>query len=124
MSGKDPIHAASDTDAPPQSQSYPECTHRRGPRSRLCGRNGSVGLRRCKNLKNGPAKNTIAPTTAKESWNPVENSSFVFQQRMKNAAAARLFARKTLRSKNKPPTRIEAIVAARRLETWSPVTAA
>src|SRR5215472_10201247 len=124
MSGNEPIHAASETEAPPQSQSYPECTHRRGPRSRLCGRKGSVAPRRCRILKNGFASNTIAPTTAKESWNPAENSSLVFQQRMKKAAAARLFARETFRSKNNPPTRIEAIVAARRLETWSPVTAA
>src|SRR5215470_7719717 len=108
MSGNEPIPAASETEAPPQSQSYPECTHRRGPRSRLCGRNGSVAARRCKTLKKGSTNNTIAPTTAKESWNPVENSSFVFQQRMKKAAAARLFAGKTFRSKNKPPIRIEA----------------
>src|ERR1700746_3127432 len=124
MSGNEPIHAASETEAPPQSQSYPECSHRRGPRSRLCGRKGSVAPRRCKILKNGSANNTIAPTTAKESWKPVENSSFVFKHRMKKAAAARLCARETFRSKNNPPTTIEAIVAARRLETWSPVTAA
>src|SRR5215813_1265083 len=120
MSGNEPSHAASETEAPPQSQSYPECTHRRGPRSRPCGKKGSVAPRRCKILKNGSANNTIAPTTAKESWNPVENSSFVFQQRMKNAAAARLFARETFRSKNNPPTRIEAIVAARTLDTCNP----
>src|ERR1043166_2905272 len=124
MSGNEPSHAASETEAPPQSHSYPECTHRRGPRSRVCGRKGSGAPRRCKTLKNGSVNNTIAPTTAKESWNPVENSSFVFQQRMKKAAAARLFARETFRSKNKPPTRIEAIVAARRLATCNPVTAA
>ena len=66
----------------------------------------------------------IAPTTANESWKPVEKSSFVFQQKRKKAAAARLLRTKTLRSKKKPPKRIEAITAARTLETCSPVTAA
>src|SRR5206468_3232752 len=87
ISGNEPSHAASETEAPAQSHSYPECTHLRGPRSRLRGKKGSGAPRRCKILKNGSANNTIAPTTAKESWNPVENSWFVFQQRMKKAAA-------------------------------------
>src|SRR5262245_60079633 len=99
INGNEPIHAASETDAPPQSQSQLECIHRRGPLTRLCGRKGSGAARRWKILKNGSAKSTIAPTTAKKSWNPVENSSFVFQQRMKNAAAARLFGKNTRRSK-------------------------
>src|SRR5262249_39073357 len=67
MSGNEPIHAASETDAPPQSHSYPDCIQRRGPRTRLCGRNGSAAPRRWKNLKNGSANKTIAPTTANES---------------------------------------------------------
>src|SRR5438552_5709322 len=52
-----------------------------------------------------------SPTTANESWNPVEKNSFVSQQRRRNAAAARLFNAKTLRSKKKPPRRIEHITA-------------
>src|SRR5438094_579978 len=55
---------------------------------------------------------------------PVEKSSFVFQQRRKNAAAARLLRTKTLRSKNKPPSKTELITAALTLETCNPVTAA
>src|SRR5262245_43601336 len=98
-SGNEPIHAASDTDAPPQNHLWASCIHRRGPRTRLCGRKGSGAARRWKSLNNGSANSTIAPTTAKESWNPAEKSSFVFQQRMKNAAAARLFGRNTRRSK-------------------------
>src|SRR5262245_3426460 len=97
--GNEPIHAASETDALAQSHSYVACIHRRGPRTRLCGRKGSGAARRWKILKNGFVSSTIAPTTAKESWNTVENSSFVFPQRMKNAAAARLFGKNTRRSK-------------------------
>src|SRR5213083_3036261 len=70
-----------------------------GTTTRFGGRKGSGAANRWKCLKNGSANSTIAPTTAKESWKPVENSSFVFQQRMKNAAAARLFGRNTRRSK-------------------------
>src|SRR5439155_23701940 len=67
MSGREPVQAASDTDAPWQSNSYPECSQRRGPRSKLFGRNGSTATQRCNNPKNGSANNTIAPTTAKDS---------------------------------------------------------
>src|SRR6266478_7437637 len=67
MNGNEPAQAASDTDAPWQSHSYPECSQRRGPRSKLRGRNGSTATQRCKNPKNGSANNTIAPTTAKDS---------------------------------------------------------
>src|SRR5262245_46926140 len=67
INGNEPIHAASDTDAPPKSHSQVACIHRRGPRTRLCGRKGSGAARRWKNLKNGSASSTIAPTTAKES---------------------------------------------------------
>src|SRR6201982_3400295 len=67
INGSEPAQAASDTDAPRDSNSYPECSQRRGPRSKLRGRNGSTAIQRCKNLKNGSANNTIAPTTAKES---------------------------------------------------------
>ena len=66
----------------------------------------------------------IPPTTAKESWKPVEKSSFVFQQRRKNAAAARLLETKAFRWKKKPPSKIELITAARMLEMCSPVAAA
>src|ERR1700745_3165338 len=37
MSGNEPIHAASETEAPPQSQSYPERRYPRGPPRRLSG---------------------------------------------------------------------------------------
>ena len=124
INGSEPAQAARETAAPPQSHSYPECIQRRGPRSKAGGRKGSGAVQRRENANNGSASKTIAPTTAKESWNPAENSSFVFQQRMKNAAAARLLNRNAFRSKKKPPIKIEAIVAALKLETCSPVTAA
>src|SRR5436305_15295500 len=41
ISGNEPIHAASETDAPPQNHSQLECIHRRGPSTRLCGRKTS-----------------------------------------------------------------------------------
>src|SRR5213596_2107118 len=124
MNGSEPIHAASDTDAPRQSHSKLECIQRRGPRSKVRGKKGSGAAQRCKSRKSGSANKTIAPTTANESWKPVENSSFVSQQSRKKAAAARLLARKAFRSKNKPPSKIEAIAAALMLETCRPVTAA
>src|SRR5215471_11066250 len=98
INGNEPIHAASDTDAAPQTHSWLEWIQRRGPRTKLCGRKGSGAACRWKSLKNGSANSTIAPTTAKESWKPVENSSFVFQQRIKNAAAASPFGKNARRS--------------------------
>src|SRR5215813_634032 len=123
-SANDPIHAATDTPVPSQSHVKEACIPRRGPRSRLRGRNGSGEVQRCKNLETGSANNMMAPTTAKESWKPAEKSSLVSQQRRKNAPAARLLRTKTLRSKKRPPTRMEAITAARRLGTCNPVMAA
>src|SRR4029450_14092861 len=48
MNGNEPIHAASETAAPPQSHSSLECIHRRGPRNRLFGRKGSGASRSSK----------------------------------------------------------------------------
>src|SRR5438067_12473140 len=124
MNGSEPAQAASETLLPRHTQSKAECIQCRSPRTSVRGKKGSGALQRCNNLQIGSATNTIAPTTANESWNPVEKSSFVSQQRRKTAAAARLLRTKTFRSKNKPPSRIELITAARTLETWSPVTAA
>src|ERR1700748_3977 len=59
INGNEPIHAASETDTPPQSHSYAACIHRRGPRTRLCGRKGSRAARRRKSLKNGSVNSTI-----------------------------------------------------------------
>src|SRR6266540_6711581 len=67
INGSEQAQAASDTDAQWPSHSYPECSQRRGPRSKLRGRNGSTATQRCQNPKNGSANNTMAPTTAKES---------------------------------------------------------
>src|SRR5690349_17086294 len=75
--GSEPAQAARETEAPPKSHSYPECIQRRGPRSKEGGRKGSGAVQRRENVNNGSASKTIAPTTAKESWNPAENSSFV-----------------------------------------------
>src|SRR5437016_8077759 len=124
MNGNEPIQAARETEAPRKSHSRRACIRRFGPRNKLRGKKGSGAPQRCKNPKRGSANNMIAPTTANESWKPVEKSSFVSQQRRKKAAAARLLSTKTLRSKKKQPSRIEAITAARTLETCSPVTAA
>src|ERR1700747_1909622 len=46
INGNEPIHAASETDTPPQSHSYVACIHRRGPCTRVCGRKGSGAARR------------------------------------------------------------------------------
>src|SRR5439155_8349106 len=124
MNGNEPIQAASETEAPRHSHSKPSCAKRLGPCNKLRGKKGPGAPHRCKNPKRGSANNMIAPTTGKESWKPVEKSWFVFQHRRKKAAAARLLRTKTFRSKNKPPRRIEAITAARTLETCRPVTAA
>src|SRR5581483_6376044 len=124
MNGRAPIQAASDTDAAPQSHSSARCIERRTPRSSARGRNGSGSTQRRKKPENGSANKTMAATTAKESWKPAANNSFVSQQRRINAAAARLLRRKTFRSKSKPPTRRDAMTAARRLGTCNPVIAA
>src|SRR5437870_4136282 len=124
MNGNEPIKADRETAAQRESHSRRACIRRFGPRNKLRGKKGSGAPQRCKNPKRGSANNMIAPTTAKESWKPVEKSWFVFQHRRKKAAAARLLRTKTFRSKNKPPRRIEAITAARTLETCRPVTAA
>src|SRR6266581_9429223 len=116
MNGNEPIQAASETEAPRQSHSKPRCAKSLGPCNKLRGKKGSGAPQRCKNPKRGSANNMIAPTTAKESWKPVEKSSFVFQQRRKNAAAARLLRTKAFRWKKKPARRIELIAAARMLE--------
>src|SRR6266487_2098224 len=99
MNGNEPIQAASETEAPRKSHSKAACIRRFGPRNKLRGKKGSGAPQRCKNPKRGSANNMIAPTTANESWKPVEKSSFVSQQRRKKAAAARLLSTKTLRSK-------------------------
>ena len=124
INGSDPAHAARETLPARNSQSKLACIKRRGPRTSTRGRKGSAALQRSNDRQRGSANNTMAPTTAKESWNPVEKSSLVSQQRRRTAAAARLFRTKPLRSKKNPPSKIELITAARILETWSPVTAA
>src|SRR5437667_10497960 len=120
MNGSEPIHAASDTDAPRQSHSKLECIQRRGPRSKVRGKKGSGAAQRCKSRKSGAANKTIAPATANESWKPVENSSFVSRQSRKKAAAARVLARKAFRSENKPRSKIEGSAGALMLDTCRP----
>ncbi len=65
----------------------------------------------------------IAPTTAKESWNPEVKSWFVSKARIRSAAPARLLSARTGRSKKIPPSKNAAMVAARKLETCKPVIA-
>src|ERR1051326_9278389 len=64
INGSEPAHAARDTEPPWKSHSYPECSQRCGPRSKLRGRKGSDHHQRCQKAQIGWASKTMPPASS------------------------------------------------------------
>ena len=74
MSGNEPIQAASETDPPRQIHSQPMAKHAALTAEQTPWQKGSAAPNRRSDRKSGSASKMIAPTTAKESWKPVEKT--------------------------------------------------
>src|SRR5205085_11556838 len=113
ISGSDPTQAANDTDAARAIHLTPLFRARPRAVNRLRGKKGSGANRAFRNRNVGSCNRRIAPTTQNESWKPTAKSSFVSQQRIRVAAAARLLNSNAFRSTMNPPSKTALITAAR-----------